>query len=251
MKPPPGVISVADHTGWAHLVCVSVQGGLPVVVERRRVSLIEPGLPTLPYEHDTVAMREDEAEALIARVRRSIAACTTRALERVVSELAPTCAVVALAIRKPPFPRIPSSVRAVHASYQLKCSADGMLYQGALCRAAKRQGLEVRLCRRGEEVELAAKQPWGAARRGRGVRDPCRPPGGSAVDPGTSAGVRGGHRRAGASRANAPARTEESDSLRSATGNTRFLSQLSATSRHLTADGVLSRVVVLVGDNAR
>ena len=156
MKPPPGVISVADHTGWAHLVCVSVQGGVPVVVERRRVSLIEPGLPTLPYEHDTVAMREDDAEALIARVRRSIAACTTRALERVVSELAPACTVVALAIRKPPFPRIPSSVRAVHASYQLKCSADGMLYQGALCRAAKRQGLEVRLCQRGEEIDQAA-----------------------------------------------------------------------------------------------
>jgi hypothetical protein len=156
MKPPPGVISVADHTGWAHLVCVSVQGGVPVLVERRRVSLIEPGLPTQPYEHDTVAMREDDAEVLVARVRRSIAACTTRAMERVVSELAPTCAVVALAIRKPPFPRIPSSVRAVHASYQLKCSADGMLYQEALCRAAKRQKLEVRLCRRGEEVELAA-----------------------------------------------------------------------------------------------
>jgi len=156
MKPPPGVISVADHAGWAHLVCVSVQSGLPVVVERRRVALIDPGLPTQPYEHDTVAMREDEAEALVARVRRSIAACTTRALERVVSELAPTCRIVALAIRKPPFPRIPSSVRTVHASYQLKCSADGMLYQGALCRAAKRQKLEVRLCQRGEEVELAA-----------------------------------------------------------------------------------------------
>ena len=127
-----------------------------MVVERRRVTLIEPGLPTLPYEHDTVAMREDDAEALVARVRKSIAACTTLALERMVSELAPACRIVALAIRKPPFPQIPNSVRAVHASYQLKCSADGMLYQGALCRAAKRQGLEVRLCQRGEEVELAA-----------------------------------------------------------------------------------------------
>ena len=89
-------------------------------------------------------MREDDAEALIARVRRSIAACTTRALERVVSELAPSCAVMALAIRQPPFSRIPSSVGAVHASHQLRYSADGMLYQGALCRAAKRQGLDVR-----------------------------------------------------------------------------------------------------------
>ena len=157
MKPPPGVISVADHTGWAHLICVTARGGRPVVVERRRVTLIEPGLPTQPYEHDTRAMREDDAQALIARVRRSIAACTTLALERVVSELAPACGAVALAIRKPPFPRIPSSVRAVHDSYPLLCSADGMLYQDALCRAAKRHGLEVRLFQRGEEVELAAK----------------------------------------------------------------------------------------------
>ena len=138
------------------MVCVSVQGGRPVVVERRRVTLIEPGLPTQVYEHDTVAMREDDAEALVARVRKSIAGCTSLALERMVSELAPLCRIVALAIRKPPFPQIPNSVRAVHASYQMKCAADGMLYQGALCHAATRQGLEVRLCQRGEEVDLAA-----------------------------------------------------------------------------------------------
>src|SRR5688572_5019993 len=156
MKPAPGVISVAEHTGWAHLLCVTVHGGRPAVIERRRVTLIEPGLPTQPYEHDTRAMREEDAEALVARVRRSIAACTAQALERILSEVAPACRVVALAIRKPPFPRIPSSVRAVHASYQLLCSADGMLYQDALCRAAKRQGLEVRLYQRGREVELAA-----------------------------------------------------------------------------------------------
>ena len=156
MKASPGVISVAEHTGWAHLLCVSLQGGRPVVIERRRVTLIEPGLPTQPYEHDTRAIREDDAEALVARVRRSIAACTTQALERVVNELAPACHVVALAIRKPPFPRIPSSVREVHESYQLLCSADGMLYQEAFCRAAKRQGLEVRLYRRGEEIGQAA-----------------------------------------------------------------------------------------------
>jgi hypothetical protein len=157
MKPPPGVISVADHTGWAHLICVTTRGGRPEVAERRRVTLIEPGLPTQPYEHDTRAMREDDAQALVARVRRSIAACSSQALERMVRELAPACGVVALAIRKPPFPQIPSSVRAVHESYPLLCSADGMLFQEALCRAATLHGLQVRLHQRGEELELAAK----------------------------------------------------------------------------------------------
>jgi hypothetical protein len=158
MKRAPCVVSVADHTGWAHLVCVSARGTVPEVVERRRVTLIEPGLPTQPYEHDTMAMREDEANALIARVSKSVSMCTARALERVVGELAPAHTVVALAIRKPPFPSIPASVAAVHASHLLRCSADGMMYQQAMCVAATRLKLTVELCRRGDEMTRAAEQ---------------------------------------------------------------------------------------------
>ena len=154
----PCVVSVAEHTGWAHLVCVASRGRVPAVIERRRVTLIDPGLPTQPYEHDTMTMREDEAEDLIARVQKSVSAWTVRALERLVGELAPVSPVVALAIREPPFPSIPTSVAAVHASYQLRCSADGMMYQQAICRAASRLKLAVQLCKRGEESARAAEQ---------------------------------------------------------------------------------------------
>lgn len=154
----PCVVSVAEHTGWAHLVCVAAHGRVPVVIERRRVTLIDPGLPTQPYEHDTMAMREDEAEDLIARIQKSVSACTVRALERLVGELSPVSPVVALAIREPPFPSIPASVAAVHASYQLRCSADGMMYQQAICRAASRLRLDVQVCKRGEESTRAAEQ---------------------------------------------------------------------------------------------
>jgi len=157
MRRTPCVVSVADHTGWAHLICVSAADGVPSVIERRRVALIERGLPTQPYEHGSTAMREDEAHALIARVRRSIATHTEGALHRVVTELASTCTVVALAIRKPPFPRLPKSVAAVRASYPLLCAADGMLYQLAICRAAGRLGLDVQLYRRGDETSRAAE----------------------------------------------------------------------------------------------
>jgi hypothetical protein len=157
-KGAPCVVSVAEHTGWAHLVCVAAQGRVPTVIERRRVILIDRGLPTQPYEHDTLAMREDDAQDLIARVHTSVVACTTNALVRLVGELAPASTVVALAIRKPPFPSIPKSVAAVHASYQLRCSADGMMYQQAFCTAARRLKLAVHVCRRGEEAALAAKQ---------------------------------------------------------------------------------------------
>jgi hypothetical protein len=158
MKPAPCVVSVAEHTGWAHLVCVAAPGNVPAVMARRRVVLIDPGLPTLPYEHDTAAMREDEADAVIARVRRSIAARTSDALRRIVIELAPAHTAVALAIREPPFDDLPATVAAVRTSYRLLCAADGMLYQLAICHAARQLTLDVHMCRRGEETARAAQQ---------------------------------------------------------------------------------------------
>jgi hypothetical protein len=63
------------------------------------VATIDDGLPTMPYHHESLAMQEAEANALIARVRRSIARHTSRALREVVSDLAPSHRVVAVAIR--------------------------------------------------------------------------------------------------------------------------------------------------------
>lgn len=158
MKSSPCVISVADHAGWAYVVCVASRRSVPAVVDRRRITLIDAGIPTLPYHHESLAMREDEANALIARVRRSIAACTLRAVQQVVADLAPAYSVVALAIREPPFAELPETVATVRQSYQLQCAADGMMYQLALCRAARDLGLDVRQCRRGEEAARAAER---------------------------------------------------------------------------------------------
>jgi hypothetical protein len=152
----PSVLGIAAHAGWAHVVCVSARDRRPFVVTRRRIVLIDPGLPTQPYHHETLAMRPDEAEALVASVRKSIAANTDRALQQLVDEVAREHAVKAVAIRKPTFPTLPASVAAVHASYPLQCSADGLLYHLAICRAANGLGLDVRLSRRGEEAALAA-----------------------------------------------------------------------------------------------
>jgi hypothetical protein len=157
MRPVPCVVSVAEHTGWAHLVCVAAHGNVPAVIERRRVALIDQGLPTMPYEHDTTAMQEDEANAVIARVRRSIAARTSEALRRVVIELAPAHTAVALAIREPPFDDLPATVAAVRTSHRLLYAADGMLYQLAICHAARQLSLAVHMCRRGKEAARAAQ----------------------------------------------------------------------------------------------
>jgi len=158
MARPPCVVSVSEHSGWAHLLCVAGQSGVPAVVARRRVVLIDPGLPTQPYEHDSRALPEDDANALIARVRRSVAARTSLALERTITELGSDYSVVALAIREAPFPELPATVTEVWKSYRLLCAADGMLYQMAICRAARRLELDVQLCRRGEEAARAAER---------------------------------------------------------------------------------------------
>jgi hypothetical protein len=151
-------VSVADHTGWAYVVCVAAHESVPAVVERRRITLIDPGLPTQPYEHDTSAMREDDANALIARVRRSAAARSLQALQRLIAELSPAHRVVALAIRKPPFDALPATVADARRSDRVRNSADGMIFQLALCHAARELGLDVHLCRRREEAARAAEQ---------------------------------------------------------------------------------------------
>ena len=74
------------------------------------------------------------------------------------TELAPAYAVVALAIREPPFAELPETVAAVRKSYRLQCAADGMMYQLAICRAARQLELDVQICRRGQETSRAADQ---------------------------------------------------------------------------------------------
>jgi len=156
MKPAPCVISAADHAGWAHVICVAAPGNIPTVIERRRVTTIDPGLPTMPYHHESLGLPEAEANALIARVRQSIATCTARALKEIVAGLAPSYSVMALASRELQFAELPESVATVRQSYPLQCAADGMMYQLAFCRAARDLGLAVHLCRRGAETAQAA-----------------------------------------------------------------------------------------------
>src|SRR5262249_54109853 len=106
-----------------------------------------------------IGMREDEANALLVRVKRSIAACTSRELGRVVTDLAPAHAGVALAIREPVFPGLPESVVAVRQSYRLQRAADGVMHQLALGQAARDLGLEVHSCKRGQAAARAGERP--------------------------------------------------------------------------------------------
>jgi hypothetical protein len=156
-KARPLVVGVADHNGWAVLVAAAAVDGEPAVVDRRRVELIEKGVPSQPYHHETLGLPDSESERLLRRVRRSIAACTAQAFDRLSAELWPRYHVSSIAIRQPPLDSLPATVREVHASYHTLCRADGMLYHSAICTAARERDWTLVFHRRGEELARAAE----------------------------------------------------------------------------------------------
>jgi hypothetical protein len=153
----PLVIGVADHGGWAILVSAAAMNGEPTVVDRRRVPLIEKGVPSQPYHHDTLTMKDDAAEELLRRVRTSVAACAAAAFDALAADLSLQYRVTSITIRQPPLERLPATVREAHASYYVQCRADGMLYHAAICAAARERDWTVMLHRRGEELANAAR----------------------------------------------------------------------------------------------
>jgi hypothetical protein len=155
-RPLTAVLGVADHNGWAVCVTVAVSRGVPVVVDRRRLELIEPGVPSQPYHHETVRMPRPEAEKLVARVRESVMRTTLGRVSELCTELKPPYAIVGMTLRNPPLDYVPVTVAEAHASYSVMCRADGMMYHDALCTAARRLKIAVTRLDRGEEAVRAA-----------------------------------------------------------------------------------------------
>src|SRR5215472_4656212 len=63
-----GIIGVSDHGGWAVLVTAAGDGTL---LDRRRVELVDEGLPKIPHHHEAQGLPLDEAVVLVGRVRAS------------------------------------------------------------------------------------------------------------------------------------------------------------------------------------
>lgn len=125
------VAGISDHAGWAVVVCVA-RGE---VIDRRRIDLLEPGLPNMPFHHDAQELPADEAEALVARVRRSAAQCAKSALGVLPAN------VQAIAIRRRPL--LPTTVAERIADYWAQARADGVMYRDVLAEAAEAQGWSV------------------------------------------------------------------------------------------------------------
>ena len=152
------VLGVADHGGWAVCVTVAANRGVPAIVDRRRIDLLEPGVPSQPYHHDAVGMPRPQAEKLVARVRESVMRTTLESVKQVRDDLQPPYTIVAMTIRTPPLDYVPVTVAQAHASYSVMCRADGMMYHDALCQAATRLKIPVERHDRGAEVARAANR---------------------------------------------------------------------------------------------
>ncbi len=149
------VVGIEDHYAWANLVSVAADGSDARILDRRRVELLDTGLPASPYHGDTIGMPLLEAESLVRDVRRSAAQRATAALATLIADLSPaTCR--GIAIRTPPLTRLPERVAEAHADARIRNRADGMIYHLALTDAARARGLEVLFFDRGTVLALAA-----------------------------------------------------------------------------------------------
>jgi hypothetical protein len=74
----------AHHLGWA--VAVTASAGHEVV-DRRRIELIEPGMPAAPVEHEAKALDGGASARMVAEVRASVLQATSASLDQFAASL--------------------------------------------------------------------------------------------------------------------------------------------------------------------
>lgn len=130
-----GIIGISDHGGWAVLVTAAHDGTL---LDRRRVELVDEGLPKLPHHHDAQGLPVDEAVALVKRVRVSAERHAALALEGVTRAVP---RILGVALRE--CPPLPPTVAERIQNYRAQNVADWVMYRKALAWAAEARGWPV------------------------------------------------------------------------------------------------------------
>ena len=130
-----GIIGISDHGGWGVFVTASRDGTL---LDRRRVELVDDGLPSIPHHHEAQGLPPAEAVALIERVRISAEKHAVIALDSVALAV-PRVLGVALRICQPLPPTIAERIK----DYRARNVADWVMYRKALASAAEARGWPV------------------------------------------------------------------------------------------------------------
>lgn len=153
------VIGASDHYARAELVTLAMEDVAPVFLDRRRVELIDKGLPSAPYHHEALELDIGAAIALVNRVRGSVAAHARAAL----STMLATYRAQVLILPASPYDSLPDSLEEVLNSRPLTLAADGMLYRESLAEAAAGLGMEVRRYPRKTDPTILAAEAMGVA----------------------------------------------------------------------------------------
>ncbi|MBK7874708.1 MAG: hypothetical protein IPJ77_02990 [Planctomycetes bacterium] len=132
----PAVVGVLDHAGWAILVTARGDG---TVLDRRRIELVDAGLPEMPHHHEGQRLPLEEAVALVARVRASAERNAKARLAELAVAVPTEITGIALRALQP----LPPTVAERITDYRAMCVADWVMYREALAAAAVERGWTV------------------------------------------------------------------------------------------------------------
>ncbi len=176
-------IGFRAHSGWAVVVTIAQSGGIPVVVDRVRIELVDPGIPgsKQPY-HEAEGMDLRQAQQYIRRCDQTAKRLASQALRKRLRELAKRqhevtgCGILLGSARPLPV------LSAILASHALIHTAEGVLFREALIHACEQCSLRVLGIKERELYEQATHElrlPAGELRKhlsemGRVVGPPWR-----------------------------------------------------------------------------
>src|SRR5918999_1343323 len=123
-------LGIAHHYGWAVAVTASADHN---VVDRRRIELIEPGLPAAPIHYESHRLDVAATAALVAEVRASVVRATSAALDEIAASLPAPIVSISLRVWPPDFPDDITVQR--RAPYEAR--ADAVMYRQVLSELAQ------------------------------------------------------------------------------------------------------------------
>jgi hypothetical protein len=135
MSKDDGIIGVSDHGGWAVFVTVAGDGTL---LDRRRVELVDGGLPKIPHHSEGQALPIDEAVALVERVQLSAERHAKLRLDDVAKTVSGRISILGVALRQCPV--LPPTIAERIKDYLAQNVADWVMYRKALAAAAEARG---------------------------------------------------------------------------------------------------------------
>jgi hypothetical protein len=131
-------VGVAHHFGWAVVVTAAADH---TVVDRRRIELIEPGVPAAPIHHEGKPLADTAAAALVERVRESARRATSASLDELSADLPEPIQSMSLRAWPVDFPADIAVQR--RAPYEAR--ADSVMYRQVLADCARARGWDIHL----------------------------------------------------------------------------------------------------------